>query len=176
MWFYKISDNDLVYYDKRPLFERFKPPYVKESFIKSIIRGNISGLKYWVHSPFISPERNITCDNEGKRIYYEKMNFERIYPININKAYIIHFRYKSTEEFVNKIKRGYSNWFKNRLRKFVLSNINFYLDINRPTLEKINFIEKGLNLNLSEFKRKKLKWFIFEFILFFYFLFFHNIY
>ena len=101
------TDNDLVYYDKRPLFERFKPPYIKKQFIKSIIRGNISDLKYWVHSPFISPKRNITCNNEGKKIYYKKINFETLYPININKAYIIHFRYKSTEEFVNKLKRGY---------------------------------------------------------------------
>ena len=105
------TDNDLVYYDKRSLFERFKPPYINTSFIKSIIRGNISGLKYWVHSPVISPKRNITCDNEGKIIYYKKMNFERIYPININKAYIIHFKYKSTEELVNKLKRGYSQTY-----------------------------------------------------------------
>ena len=127
------TDNDLVYYDKRPLFERFKPPYIKTQFIKSIIRGNISDLKYWVHSPFISPKRNITCNNEGKRIYYKKINFETLYPININKAYIIHFRYKSTEEFVNKLKRGYSNWFKNRLGDFLIGNIKSYFKLNKPT-------------------------------------------
>ena len=151
------TDNDLVYYDKRPLFERFKPPYLKTQFIKSIVRGNISDLKYWVHSPFISPKRNITCNNEGKRIYYKRMNFETLYPININKAYIIHFRYKSTEEFVNKLKRGYSDWFKKRLRKFVLGNIKTYLKINKPTLEKINLIEKELKVDLSKFKRKASK-------------------
>ena len=151
------TDNDLVYYDKRPLFERFKPPYIKTQFIKSIIRGNISDLKYWVHSPFISPKRNITCNNEGKRIYYKRMNFETLYPININKAYIIHFRYKSTEEFVNKLKRGYSNWFGNRLKNFLLGNIKSYLKINKPTSEKINLIEKELNLDLSKFKKKRKK-------------------
>ena len=62
------SDNDLLYYDKRPLFQRFKPPYVKSKFIKSIIRGNISDLKYRIHSPSFSPKRNITCNNEGKII------------------------------------------------------------------------------------------------------------
>ena len=30
------TDNNLIYYDKRPLFERFKPPYIKKQFIKSI--------------------------------------------------------------------------------------------------------------------------------------------
>ena len=45
------KDNDLIYYDPRPLFESFKPPYIKSKFVKSIIRGNISDLRYWVHSP-----------------------------------------------------------------------------------------------------------------------------
>ena len=85
------------------------------------------------------------------------MNFETLYPININKAYIIHFRYKSTEEFVNKLKRGYSNWFENRLKNFLLGNIKSYLKINKPTSEKINLIEKELNLDLSKFKKKRKK-------------------
>ena len=151
------TDNDLLYYDSRPLFERFKPPYIKSEFIKSIIRGNISNLKYWVHSPFISPERNITCNNIGKKIYYKDLNFEGIKPINTKKAYIIHFRYKSTEELINKLKRGYSNWFKNKLRKFIIRNIETYLKINKPTLEKINLIEKELKVDLSKFKRKASK-------------------
>ena len=85
------------------------------------------------------------------------MNFETLYPININKAYIIHFRYKSTEEFVNRLKRGYSNWFENRLKNFLLGNIKSYLKINKPTSEKINLIEKELNLDLSKFKKKRKK-------------------
>jgi len=144
------TDNDLLYYDSRPLFERFKPPYIKSEFIKSIIRGNISNLKYWVHSPFISPERNITCNNIGKKIYYKDLNFEGIKPINTKKAYIIHFRYKSTEELINKIKRGYSNWFKDDLEKFLKDNIRIYLSINNPTPEKIRLIEKELNINISD--------------------------
>ena len=40
------TDNDLLYYDKRTLFERFKKPYIKSRFIKSIIRGNITNLQY----------------------------------------------------------------------------------------------------------------------------------
>ena len=72
------QDNGLVYYDPRPLFQRFKKPYIRRNQIKSIIRGNITNLKYWVHSPYISPNRNITCTNEGKIINYTKMNFEFI--------------------------------------------------------------------------------------------------
>ena len=42
------SDNDQLFYENKSLFERFKGPYKKSRFIKSIIRGNISNLKYWV--------------------------------------------------------------------------------------------------------------------------------
>ena len=90
----------MLHYDKRPLFERFKGPYKKSIFIKTIIRGKISNLKYWVHSPLYSPQRNITCNNIGKIIYYKDLLFESINKINIRKAYIIHYKYKSTEEYI----------------------------------------------------------------------------
>ena len=77
------------------------------------------------------------------------MNFEYINPINIKKAYIIHFRYKSTEELINKIKRGYNDWFKNNTEKFLIDNLKYYFMINKVTPEKERFIEKELNLNLS---------------------------
>ena len=143
------KDNNLIFYDSRPLFERFKPPYTKSIYVKSIIRGNISNLKYWVHSPFISPKRNITCNNVGKIIYYNYMNFEEIKQINIRKAYIIHFRYKSIEELINKFKRGYGNWYKNNTNKVYLEFLKLYFQINEITPEKVHFIENGLKLNLT---------------------------
>ena len=76
-------------------------------------------MKYWVHSPYISPDRNITCNNEGKKIRYKYMNFESIKKINTKNAYLIHFRYKSTEEFINKYKRGYSNWYGNETNEIL---------------------------------------------------------
>ena len=69
---------------------------------------------------------------------------------NIKKAYIIHFRYKSTEEFINKLKRGYSNWLADDL-KFVIEQIKIYFTINNATPEKIKFIEKELKINISHF-------------------------
>ena len=146
------NDNNLLYYDSRPLFERFPKPYLKSRFIKSIIRGNITNLKYWVHSPFISPDRNVTCDNEGKKIQYKYMNFESIDEINIKKAYLIHFRFKSTEEFINKYKRGYSNWHGNEIGKILKLRLKEYFQQNGITLEKIELIEKELKLNLTKYR------------------------
>jgi hypothetical protein len=148
------NDNNLLNYDSRPLFKRFRGPYKKSSFIKSIIRGNIQNLKYCIHSPFISPEKNTTCNSEGKIIFYKNMNFEILRPISIKKAYIIHYRYKSTEEFVNKYKRGYNNWLGNKTNLFLKCLIHGFFRYNKITLEKINYMEKKLNINLSEYKDK----------------------
>ena len=152
-WVYP-KNNNLIYYDSRPLFERFKPPYIKSQFIKTVIRGNISDLKYWVHSPYISPKRNITCNNKGKKIYYKEMNFESLTPINIDKAYIIHFEFKSTEEFINKIKRGYKYWYGSDLGNILIRKILRYLKINGASPDKIYLIESELGLNLSKYLKK----------------------
>lgn len=148
------QDNNLIHYDPRPLFQRFKKPYIKSNFIKTIIRGNITNLKYWVHSPYISPERNVTCTNDGKIINYKYMNFESIDKINTDKAYLIHFRFKSTEEFINKYKRGYNNWHGNRINQVLQERLDTYLKENGITLEKINYIERELKLDLSSYKSR----------------------
>ena len=51
------SDNNLLHYENKSLFERFQRPYYTSNHIKSIIRGHINKLVYWIHSPKISPER-----------------------------------------------------------------------------------------------------------------------
>ena len=148
------QDKNLLYYDKRPLFERFPKPYVKSIFVKSIIRGNIPDLKYWVHSPKESPTKNVTCTNDGKIINYENLNIEFINEININKAYLIHFRFKSTEEFINKYKRGYSDWHGKKINKVLQQRIATYFIENGITQKKVEYIERELNINLSIYKSK----------------------
>ena len=93
--------------------------------------------------------RNTTCNNLGEKINYDYINIEKISPINIDKAFLIHFRFKSTEELITKFKRGYNDWFGDRLDSFVKESLGTYFDGNELTLEKINYIEKELNVNLS---------------------------
>ena len=145
------TDNGNVYYDNRTLLERFKSPYIKMPYIKTLVRGNISELKYYVHSPYYSPRRNVTCTNFGKKIIYKDMNFQTISPINVDKAFIIHFRFKSTEELVNKYKRGYNHWRSNE-EWIMNANIAEYFEQSKLTLEKIHLIEKMLNKNLIWYK------------------------
>ena len=80
------------------------------------------------------------------------MNFESIKNINTNKAYFVHFTFKSTEEFINKYKRGYSNWHGIHGNQVLLQRIATYFHENGATLEKINYLEKELKLNLSVFR------------------------
>ena len=149
------NDNNLVYYDSRPLFERFKPPYIKESFVKSIIRSNIPELHYWVHSPDYSPKRNVTCNSNGDLMdISNRINIEINRNQTFSKAFLIHFRYKTTEEFIKKYKRGYSTWFGNYLDTFLSNNVRVFFEINRLSLEKINLVERELNISLTKYKIK----------------------
>ena len=144
--------NNLLYYDNRTLLERFKGPYKKTKYIKTIVKGNINKLIYWVHSPKQSPERKITCNNVGEKLKEHNIRKESIKKINIKKAYIIHFRFKSTEEFIKKYKRGYRNWFGDKLQKYLKSSIDSYLRNSLVTKQKLEYLERELHLNLSVYK------------------------
>lgn len=155
------TDNNQLHYENKSLLERFKGPYKRDTHIKTFVKGNINGLKYHIHTPSISPERNISCNNAGKIINYSKVKFQDVFDINYDKAYIIHFKYKSTEEYIKKYKRGYCN---GESKHFYQVRIREYFKDNNMTSEKIKYFEKELNLNLSnltkyinKIKNKKIK-------------------
>ena len=144
------TDNNLLYYDNRSLFERFKGPFKTRTLIKTIVRGNIDGLQFDIHSPLVSPHKNITCDNRGYIYKTKDIFFQNVSDVNIDNAYIIHFIYKSTEEFIKKYKRGY-RWEN---LGFLKTRIRLYFTDNEATLSKIEYIERELNINLTKFKQK----------------------
>ena len=147
------NDNGLIHYEPKPLFERFKPPYIKNLFLKTIIKTNITDMLYAYHSAKYAPTRNVTCTNTGEIVDTSKnVRIELSYEINVEKAFIIHFRYKTVDEFVIKYKRGYSDWFGDTVKELFDSNIYWFLLINKLSWEKINIIEKGLNISLTKYK------------------------
>ena len=105
-----------------------------------------------VLSPIESPIKITTCNNQGNKIFYKIMNFEYM-NINIKEAYIIHFKYKSTEEYINKYKRGYHLWKGEQLLKVLKTKIYEYINYNKIVLEKLAYFERELNLNLTEYKK-----------------------
>ena len=144
------TDNNLLHYENKSLFERFKPPFIKNHLIKTIVKGNIINLQYDIHNPIYSPKRNISCNNVGEILNEKAFSQNAVGKINVDNAYILHFKFKSTEEFINKYKRGYSNWFT---PEFLRMRINEYFKNNEITLKKIIYMEKELNINLSSFKK-----------------------
>ena len=144
------SDNNLLHYENKSLFERFKRPYYTSNHIKSIIRGHINNLVYWIHSPKISPERNVTCDNIGRILVKKKLNFQSIMHINTDRAYFVHFFFKSTEEYINKYKRGYKNWPHLNMD----GRIKNYFKNNKLMIEKVEMFEKACNITLDRYRNK----------------------
>ena len=130
------SDNNLLHYENKSLFERFK---------------GITGLVYYQHSP-LKADRNVSCDNTGRLLNYTKINIQSVRPYNTDRAYILHFYFKSTEEYINKFKRGYKDWPQSKLDGWILN----YFKQNKITIEKIEMLEKAFNITLEKY-RKKLK-------------------
>ena len=142
------TDNNLLYYDNRQLKIRFpeKEPIVKDkrSQIKSIVRGKIPKLV--IQSIHFGTNKYSPCDGFGNRRIHSgyltnKTDFEYYY--------FIHYCFKSTEEFINKIKRGDAIYGKK-----IIGNIDKYFSINKITIEKINMFEKRLKVNLTKYRNK----------------------
>jgi len=137
------SDNELLYYDKRPVQERFKHPLLNNRnnvFIKSTVRG---GLKenYWNKS--ISSHSSLmnytSCNSLGEFMQYDSVKNRKI---NYKYAVLKHYYTKSVEEYANKTKRGeaffrYIDFNKRKARR--IDNYFFY---NRKTKKKIKLFKK----------------------------------
>ena len=147
------TDNDLLYYDNRTIRERFpeKEPNARNSSfggkqqIKSIIRGHKNSLN--IHCIHTLSHSLVNCDGFGKRqkidsIFTKKSDYEYYY--------IEHYYSKSTEEFINKIKKTDAY----HLNPNIINKIKLYFSFNRITKEKIDYLEKETKLNLSIFREK----------------------
>ena len=99
-----------------------------------------------------SPYKNTSCNSIGKIIKSNSILIESISPVIIKKAYIIHFYFKSTEEFIHKLKRGYRDWFGNN--NVLYDKLINYLESNKITKEKIDYLEKELKINLTIYRNR----------------------
>jgi hypothetical protein len=67
---------------------------------------------------------------------------------NYKYYYFKHYYCKSTEEFIDKLKKGDVYRMTNK------NKIKFYFSYNKITNEKLNYIEKQTGENLTDFKCK----------------------
>ena len=143
-WKY-FGDNDKIYYNEKPLTERFTKPinisnnlkilndkyYIAAA--KSIVR---SGLKLnWGLFPHYLIN-TINCRPNGSILN------DYFYPYDHSIAYINHYLTKSTEEFVEKLKRG--DVLHNATDDYILNRINnYYFLFNKKTKQKIQIFKKN---------------------------------
>lgn len=143
------TDNNLLYYDNRTLQERFPIPEpnpqknnsnVKHS-VKSIMKGN--GKIIDISNIYTLSEKINGCDGNGNKPIF---NGNEMTENDFENNYIIHYWFKSTEEFVKKInKECINNEEKNE-------TIHQYFSFNEINEEKINYIENQTNMSLTEFR------------------------
>ena len=144
------TDNDLIFYDNRTLFKRFPKTIKNPKFCvgKSIIRGNLENINFKsCHLLDINLKR---CDSFGK---YFTPNKTACKTPDYKFNYIDHYKYKSSEEFIEKIKFKGDALAKDN-EKIRMQKINNYFSENKVTLEKIKYISKKLNLNATYIKSR----------------------
>ena len=153
-WIHRVEKGDLLSYDNRPLSVRFKykeKNILKKDYypqIKSIIRGHYPNITIGCLHKLTSGLRS--CNGFGKK----SINIDGIktmmpdYKIN----YINHYYGKSLEEFIEKIKRGSAAIGRTNIS--IIAKINRYFDIYDIEEKKINYMEKKLFINLSNYKMK----------------------
>lgn len=130
------GDNGLVKYEDKPVVERFPKPLpdnfslfgaVENRLSKTIIR---TGLNISFFHPHFPQGDYISCTADGKEMengcWTPQYNFEY--------AYLKHYRTKTVEEFVSKIKRGYADLDDEGAANLLSRNVFFRY--NEYTLEK----------------------------------------
>ena len=147
------NDNNQLFYENRSLFERFPkiiPKSVENNLqVKMIIKGDINDLKIQTtYRVYLANKQDnlILCNGFGNFVD------PKIIKTNITDYYyyyVDHFYCKSTEEFINKLKKGDSLQTGKALENYKLQRIKRYFKYNKFNSEKIKIIEKELKINSS---------------------------
>ena len=142
------TDNNLLYYDKRKLIERFtKPSYSNPAnkFIKSIIRGNLTGPSFQPHTSNHSPKGvENKCDSMGQPV---KIN-DILTPPRFKYAYLKHYNTKTAEEYAYKILRGNPEY---QPYESIESRVELFFEHNIFSNEKLKVFEDKLNRTFPRF-------------------------
>ena len=151
------SDNNMIYYMNKSVQERFTEKginVVKNKnnplcFVKTIIRGHLMNRTI-TDNHFLSKEIK-SCNGFGKKS--KTLGIISLEP-DYDDYYINHYFGKSTEEFVNKIKRG--DILRGNNSDINNFQVYKYFEINKLTIEKLKYLEKNLGsrVNLSIYWKK----------------------
>ena len=149
------TDNNQLYYEDKPLRERF--PEADADFrtkvrterreIKSAIRGNLTDIDMFC--PHVLSKKLKSCNGFGKK---EPPVFDADHT-DYEYYYIEHYACKSTEEFINNKLKRTDAYYKKDIN---MEKIQLYFSYNKITKEKLELIENRTKYNLSEYRKKKI--------------------
>ena len=148
-----FDDNGLLYYDNRPLFERFNHSVYNNffgKFHKSIVRGkNYDGVVFdkSMHQPNLNTVSE-QCDALGN---FERLKFGYLGIPKYKYGYLRHYSQKTAEEFAVKMIRGNHQGVKFNLEE----ELNYFFRLNKFTEEKLRVIEHILNRTFPKYHKNK---------------------
>lgn len=143
------GDNDMLFYEPRPINERFIKPVnltieiIKNKYIysagKTIVRGGLNLI--WAHFPHYF-KNTINCRPNGNLM---KDYFS---PPEYSTAYIKHFTTKSTEEYIEKLNKG--DVFEISNKQYIEDKIKeYYFLFNKITKQKIELFNNKIKYNIN---------------------------
>ena len=146
------TDNNLLFYENKSLAERF-PKIVPTTKIggrlleiKCIMRGHIPGIRITSPHECNAHRKYKNCNGFGHLYKHKrKLSTENDYKY----YYIDHYYSKSTEEFIDKIKKGDAQY---RTLSYTLHRIYKYFSQSDFTEEKRLMIQNLTGINLTIFK------------------------
>lgn len=157
-----FGDCGNLYYEDKPVQERFKTPVkpynfiVKYSFaenchIKSIIRGYIDDIDIFWDKNSHSPRTVLACcDSRGREI---ENSFSPFCDYDFSVAYLKHYTTKSTEEWCSKIKRGFPDALTHSdFQKYDMAER--YFRYNEKTKEKLDLIKEKTGIEVCPYAIK----------------------
>jgi len=146
------TDNNQLYYEDKPLKERFteREPSARgkkrggDQPIKSALRGNMRDVK--IYCPHVLDRNTRSCDGFGNR---RRLYLHMMHNSDYEYYYLIHYAWKSTEEFIqNKLIRS-DVFYKVDIN---MKKIAIYFEYNQITKEKIDLIESRTKYNLTKYR------------------------
>lgn len=143
------GDNDLVFYDSRPVQERFKLPadencryaqdWRENLYCKCFIRTSAEITSFNPHCPI---SKNGICRHSSGRIsrfenYLEEPDY--------SKARIKHYSTKTIEEYIWRKLKNVTN-ISSAQKSNIIKRIEWFFNMNKKTDEKLKVIKNSLTL------------------------------
>ena len=146
------DDNNLTYYDNRPLKERFThalPHHNLNIYHKSIVRGKDYGVNMFSEQKTAHQPTMLVSEQCGAIGNFEKLGKDIMMPPHFELCHLRHHTFKTAEEFALKMLRGDSGANKYDF-DFIMGA---FAGVNEITEEKLKVIEHIANKTFPKYHK-----------------------